>query len=251
MILTHVTLVRIQVGPHPFCFIRKGCVLWLQGATQQACDESRTCVLWLWRAIQQVCSIEIPGNLIYSVEMSCASCARKRAGAPGAFFAAALAASGDPAHWGPVLWNILHILANRCGRSGNALTDLEESRLFDFLITNLPLVLPCEECAGHARIYIATNPLRCVGLKGSALTDHLQTWLMNFHNAVRLRKHQAIEITTIDALRTHYADHRIDEDDVKLFMANIIFGVRMMLVKSDNWKRWVTQFQKLRLIVGA
>ena len=182
--------------------------------------------------------------------MSCASCARKRTGMPSAFFAEALSASGNPVEWGPVLWTMLHLLAERCGRSGNPSFDLNEARLFEFVIVNLPLILPCEECASHARIYIATNPLRCVDQKGNALSDCIQTWLMTFHNAIRLRKQQPLEISTLEQLRAHYASDTIDETDLKILTANITFGVRTMIVKADNWKRWYTQFQKLRLFVG-
>ena len=184
-------------------------------------------------------------------EMSCASCARKRKGTPAAFFAEALAASGNPEHWGPALWSILHILANRCGRSGNLSLDLDEARAFEFIIGNLPLILPCEECSSHARIYIAGNPLRCSERKGGELAACIQTWLLNFHNAVRLRKHQAIEINTLEGLQAHYAGDAVDEGDMKVLTANVVFGVRTMLVKADNWKRWYTQFQKLRLVLGA
>jgi hypothetical protein len=183
--------------------------------------------------------------------MSCAACARKRKGAPAAFFADALSASGNPEHWGPALWGILHILANRCGRSGNASLDLDEARAFEFILGSLPLILPCEECSSHARIYIATNPLRCIDKKGAELAACVQTWLLNFHNAVRLRKHQAIEINTLEQLRAHYTGDTIDEADMRVLTANVVFGVRTMLIKADNWKRWFTQFQKLRLFVGA
>jgi hypothetical protein len=181
--------------------------------------------------------------------MSCTSCMRKKTRVA-QFFADSLAVSGNPNEWGPVFWNVLHILAERCGK-GHPSVDADQARCFDFLITALPLVLPCAECSEHARTYIASRPFRCTGKVGVELSIYVRTWLLEFHNTVRLRQGKTIEIKTLEELAAHYEGDTITDEEIKLIVNNVTYGIRMSLVKMDNWKRWTTQFSKLRLFVGA
>jgi hypothetical protein len=166
------------------------------------------------------------------------------------FFSDSLSASGNPNEWGPVLWNILHVLAERCGKT-HPMVDTDQARGFEFIIHALPLVLPCADCSEHARTYIASRPFHCVGKTGEALSTYVRTWMMDFHNAVRLRQGKEAEIKTLEELHAHYEGDSISEQDIKVLVNNVTYGVRMGLVKMDNWKRWTTQFSKLRLFIGV
>lgn len=181
--------------------------------------------------------------------MSCASCVRKKT-AVAQFFSDSLAASGNPSEWGPVFWSVLHVLADRCGRV-HPTVDRDQAIAFEFLLNALPLVLPCAECSEHARLYISSRPFHCVGKTGEELSTYVRTWLMEFHNAVRLRQGAAVSIGTLTDLRAHYGGKGIGEQDIKVIVNNVTYGVRMGLIKMDNWKRWTAQFSKLRLLVGV
>jgi hypothetical protein len=181
--------------------------------------------------------------------MSCTSCMRRKTKVA-QFFADSLAASGNPNEWGPVLWNILHIMAERCGNAHPSV-DTDQARGFEFIINSLPFVLPCAECSEHARTYIASRPFRCIGKTGNELSTYVRTWLLEFHNTVRLRQGKTLEIKTLEELAAHYAGDTISDDDIKVIVNNVTYGVRMGIVKMDNWKRWTAQFSKLRLFLGV
>jgi hypothetical protein len=166
------------------------------------------------------------------------------------YFADSLGASGNPNEWGPILWNILHILAERCGRD-HPTVDTEQARCFDYVIQALPFILPCAECSEHAHTYIASRPFRSLGKTGAELSTYVRLWLLEFHNTVRLRQGKPIEIRTLEELRMHYEGDTFSDQDIKVIVNNVAYGIRMSLVKTDQWRRWTTQFSKLRLLVGA
>jgi hypothetical protein len=157
-------------------------------------------------------------------------------------------ADGNPDTWGPALWAILHILAERIGKSG---MDVDQSRDFYTLITLLPSILPCTTCQSHMKMYLAQNPFVITGLVGTQLHIYSRTWLLNFHNAVRASKGQTIDITTLDQLTALYGTELIQACQIQTLNAHAIYGVRMGYAKMDTWKRWNAIFQRLKVMVGA
>jgi hypothetical protein len=166
-----------------------------------------------------------------------------------------LDADGNPDKWGSPLWTILHILAENIGRTGNALVDIDQARDMDILIQNLHLILPCETCQAHCRTYIKSNPFTAVtflkGKSGTELNTYVRQWLLTFHNVVRASKGQPIEITSLDVLAEHYSSQTIQECMYNTLVAHVAFGNRNRLIKMDNWKRWLTIYKRLKVLVGA
>jgi hypothetical protein len=101
------------------------------------------------------------------------------------------------------------------------------------------------------RQYVAMNPFVTTGLTGTDLRTYCQTWLLKFHNAVRLSKGQTVDITTLEQLGTLYGTEKIQACQIQTVSANVIYGIRMGLSKMDTWKRWNGIFQRLKVMVGA
>lgn len=162
------------------------------------------------------------------------------------------AADGNPVTWGPPLWELLHMLAERVGRSGVPSIDVDQAILMDLLVQLLPSVIPCEECQAHCREYLAKHPFSAGKLKASdAISPFVRQWLFDFHNAVRSRKEQPLIITTLEQLATEYEGDKIQQCQVNLFLSNANYGVRNGIVKIDALKRWIVAFNKLKVITGA
>ena len=157
-------------------------------------------------------------------------------------------ADGNPDTWGPALWTILHIIAERIGNGG---MDIDQARDIGTLIPLLPTILPCATCQTHMRNYLTLHPFVTSGLIGIPLQTYIRTWLLDFHNTVRTSKGQPIEITTLEQLSVLYGTEKIQECQLKSFMSNVIYGVRHNLVKMDVWKRWNSIFQRLKVLTGA
>ena len=156
-------------------------------------------------------------------------------------------ASGDPLVWGPALWSILHILAAHIGHLG---IDLDQARDFQVLVSMLPQIIPCLECQAHSRIYLVAHPFEPVK-HVTTLSVYVRTWLLTFHNAVRTRNDQPLEITTLEQLDELYNTDTIQKCQINTLVANVNYGIRNGILKAEPWKRWFTLLNRLKVMSMA
>ena len=180
--------------------------------------------------------------------MPCGCAGKKKAAM--SLLAEARDADGRPETWGPPLWTLLHTLAERIGKSGAPSLDTDQARDMDSVVTLLPLVLPCSECQAHCRAYLIAHPFTSIKYTGSALSVYVRTWLLDFHNAVRTANKQELEVTTLEALEALYSE-TLAPCHLESFGANVLYGIRNGLVKMDSWKRWISVYKRLKVLVGA
>jgi hypothetical protein len=88
--------------------------------------------------------------------------------------------------WGPVFWNLLHILAERSGNVGMVGIRPDEKRAWKNIITMLPKALPCDDCRKHFASYLAKHPFN-IPDNYSQMNLYIKTWLYNVHEDVNLR----------------------------------------------------------------
>lgn len=157
-------------------------------------------------------------------------------------------ADGNPDTWGPSLWAILHRLAERVGR-GDPSSNRDHAWHIEFLVHHLATVLPCETCQAHCRAYLKTHPFSCGDRVNEDLSLYVRTWFFDFHNAVRASKSQPIEVAGVESLAAMYSSS-IQECDMNAFVAHVAYGVRIRIVKTDNWKRWITILKRFRLMLS-
>jgi len=174
-------------------------------------------------------------------------CACKKKGNLLILFGDAGDADGEPEAWGPPVWSILHTLGHHIGHSG---IDGDQARAMEVVIHQLPSILPCTDCAGHMRQYLVTYPFTCGKLQGPDLISYIRQWLLTFHNAVRTRKSQPLEILTHEQLDALYAAETLQTCQITTLMANVTYGIRTGIVKADAWRRWVIHFNRLRVLTG-
>ena len=181
--------------------------------------------------------------------MGC-GCGKKKALAA-AIVAGSVVDSIDADEWGPVYWKILHCLSVRIGMIGDVISDTDHARAMEYLVGHLGEVIPCDECQGHARTYIEAHPIRWIGLRGMTLRVAVETWIMDFHNDVRSRKGQEIEVADLAAYEATYDGCTIIECEMEVITRAAKYAIDHNIVRPANWKRWMTEFRKLRLSVGA
>jgi hypothetical protein len=159
--------------------------------------------------------------------------------------------TADPEDWGPDIWLMLHCFAEKIGYQSNPIIQSDESVIFQYLVNNLPNILPCQECQSHAKSYIQTHPtLAWSTLRGQDLRSAIRIYLFAFHNSVRIRTNKPIIIHTPEECAIAYQDCEIKECYFNTMKEYISIGVRNGWVKSENWKRWVIQFTKLKILLG-
>jgi hypothetical protein len=118
---------------------------------------------------------------------------------------------------------------------------------------NISTILPCQVCQTHAREYILAHPLPATleTLPGDALREQLRSWLFAFHTAVRERIGQSIIVTDVEACREMYESEPLNDAFIRDLSAYVMYAVRAGWVKLEAWKRWVTQYNRLKLAIGG
>ena len=86
--------------------------------------------------------------------------------------------------WGPLLWRVLHGLAERIG-SCTALFFNDERLTWTHLLTLTGEILPCELCREHYKKWIKANPIHDIKLlKGTELREFIRKWLWSLHDNI-------------------------------------------------------------------
>lgn len=157
----------------------------------------------------------------------------------------------SPAEWGPILWKYLHCIAERIGYSGSTIIDTDQASYMEILIHMLPLILPCTECQTHTNLYLQQTPLPILkGLYGNTLGTTVRQWLFDFHNAVRQQNNQPILIHSIEECSTSYVGCTVPKCEYSQFIQSVAAAVRQGWVKIDQWRRWYSYSERMRILSG-
>jgi hypothetical protein len=87
--------------------------------------------------------------------------------------------------WGPILWRILHGLAERATTTPFKMFQADETRLYIALIKQTALILPCDTCSQHYKLYLQENPPDPLKTMDYLSTrDWIRRWFWILHNEV-------------------------------------------------------------------
>lgn len=145
--------------------------------------------------------------------------------------------------WGPVLWKILHTLAEKSGKQSNSILRADEIRAWVLLIKNLPEIVPCEECRLHATDYLKSVPFQLPETY-EAINLYVRTYFYTFHEAVntRLGKPSFPFQDLAESYKTtgNLTKWKVELNDM-MFRAMKLNGMQM-----NKWTTWLQHFGMLR-----
>ncbi len=160
------------------------------------------------------------------------------------------------AEWGPALWGLLHMLAEKSGRGTGVvrwmgrgpmqLCHAEERRLWANVFSSLRTSLPCPVCKQHYLEYMRTNPPDSIlRMPGPEWATALRQWLWTFHNAVRTQKGQAVDVP-YEALATRYAPNPSQYAAWKqIFQEHMRRGMFVRFLAREDMLRAVQAIEQL------
>jgi len=93
----------------------------------------------------------------------------------------------DAIEWGPVLWNILHGIAERTGSTAFPLYRDDERRALIRMMKALVKVIPCPSCKEHYEVYLKQHPVDKTIMEtpyGEPLKTYVKKWFWELHNWV-------------------------------------------------------------------
>ena len=145
------------------------------------------------------------------------------------------------AEWGPLLWCLLHGLAERAGSPTTPMFLEDERRAWLNIFKETGEMIPCPTCKSHYQEYLKANPVIALkSLPHSERKDWVRRWFWKLHNSVnsRLGKPEF----SYDNLLTSYKSVKFHEWLTRLD-APIRTAIKLtgtQLIKYTEWKRRFT-----------
>ena len=151
----------------------------------------------------------------------------------------------DNAEWGPILWNILHGMAERAGR---AVLPADEVREWQKLIKLTGDILPCDKCRDHYAAYLRSHPVSHFSkIPYSNLKTSVKTFFWELHNEVNTQNGKPIflydDLSRYEKVNLQDLFWRIDPIMKKAIQLS---GVSLL-----KWTAWVHSFKMMRSILSA
>jgi len=107
--------------------------------------------------------------------------------------------------WGPHLWQILHICAEKCGKQPTQMLHMDEIRAWIHVLRLVEAILPCLLCKKHYHTWLKNNPLQgFLEIKSPlAFYEAARNWVWKLHNTVN--EQRGIEAIPFDEAMDLYA----------------------------------------------
>jgi hypothetical protein len=144
----------------------------------------------------------------------------------------------NPKSWGPTYWNVLHTLAELSGKKGSI--NNEEGYLWDYILREMPDIIPCIECQKHYREYYTANPPRFVlSSLAEERRNKLREWLYTLHS--NTPRYSETPVPTLEEMPDKYslAQVNLSEEMKKMYgfynagvTQGILNGIKIFTYKS-------------------
>lgn len=149
--------------------------------------------------------------------------------------------------WGPLLWGIFHILAEKSGCQTISMIQEDERRTWPLFIRSIQLIIPCPECREHFGNFVKEHPFEPPS-DYKLLRNYVRMWFYTLHEEVNARLGKPN--FSFESLSSTYADSSriktliVDMD--KIQKITIQAGV----VTLGSWNNWLKHFKMLRAAFG-
>jgi hypothetical protein len=149
------------------------------------------------------------------------------------------------AEWGPILWTILHGLAEHAGQGLSFSSASEEFRAWQRFLKAIGDVLPCDQCRTHYQGYLQANPL--TQIPPELLKSKLKTWFWELHSEIR--NEYGKSVLPYEELEATYKNVNFQDLFWRLepILKRAIDQKGMGLFK---WTTWTKEFKLLKAILG-
>lgn len=139
--------------------------------------------------------------------------------------------------WGPALWELIHTTAYNYRFI--KIDDNMKKHYINFF-NMMSVLIPCPNCQGHYRQYLAQNPIK-VAVNSY---DQLINWVNNLHNNVNSRNNKN-KFSLDDSRNKYISDDRLNIDYGKLYDA---MDALFSSINSYNFETYRVLINSLRHI---
>jgi hypothetical protein len=145
--------------------------------------------------------------------------------------------------WGPLIWLILHTLAEKAGRQTNAITMGDEQRAWPLFVKTLPQAIPCPYCRDHLQTYLHQTPFD-LPMDYYEWKTYIPTYFYTLHESVNARLGKPS--FPLSDLSTAYKDVGRIRNALAQLEKIQERAIKMGGVSLFHWRAWLKQLNMLR-----
>jgi hypothetical protein len=149
--------------------------------------------------------------------------------------------------WGPLVWKILHTLAEKAGKQTNEIMKADEMRIWPLLLKTLIPIIPCEECRDHAANYIKQVPFELPG-SYPAWSLYIRTYFYTFHENVNTRLEKPS--FPFSSLAETYKSTRELTKWTQDLNAMMLRAMKLNGMHMKAWQTWQNHLRMLSATMG-
>jgi hypothetical protein len=152
----------------------------------------------------------------------------------------------ETADWGPILWKILHGLAEKAGQG---IIKDDETREWQKFIKITGEVLPCDICRAHYQTFLKANPTaQITTLPLTQLNNWVKSFFWNLHNQVNSSR--GTPIYSYADLPVAYS--KVDLTDLLYQLTPVVKkAIVLSGVPYMKWTAWISSFKMMRSVLAV
>lgn len=148
--------------------------------------------------------------------------------------------------WGPLVWLILHTLAEKAGRQGNPITRGDEERAWPLFVKTLPAMIPCPFCRSHLEESIKATPF-ALPMDYFEWKTYIPLYFYTLHESVNQRLGKPSFPSA--SLATTYGNGGVLVPTLTRLESIQQRAIKMGGVSLFHWKAWLKQYGMLRAAI--
>ena len=149
--------------------------------------------------------------------------------------------------WGPLLWQMLHGVAEKLGRAPNQLLFLDQRREMIFILRDLENIMPCQLCRNHYKVWRSKRPIDQFPETQAEFREAVRIWIYDLHENINT-SHDYVSGVTLDQLGPMYTGYDLKELG-RQFAFLLNRAVRLKAVDIQIAKRFNTHYTFLTRIL--
>ncbi len=149
--------------------------------------------------------------------------------------------------WGPLLWQMLHGVAEKLGSAPNHMIFMDHRREMIFILRYVETIMPCSLCRSHYAAWRTSHPIDKLPETQAEFRQAVRKWLFDLHEDVNQSRGFSSGLT-LDQLSMMYKGYDLKELG-KQFEFLLQRALRLKAIDREAMKKFSTHYTFLTRIL--
>jgi hypothetical protein len=142
--------------------------------------------------------------------------------------------------WGPLLWQMLHGVAEKLGRAPSQSIFMDQRREMIFVLRDVEAVMPCQLCRNHYKDWRSRFPIDKFPETQKEFREAVRGWLYSLHEEVNMGNGGKSGVT-LESLGPMYSGYDLKELG-KQFDFLLQRCLRLKVIDRETARRFSTHY---------